>query len=223
MKKFVLLLTSLTLLCGLCGCEKAPNTPPSPTAATTATTTTATAVATDPTTAATTTAPTVAAEDLGRLVPEDFSIELAGLTVYPAEDATLLLTALGEAERVEESVPGGLWPDRYISYTFSDFVVDAVAYEDKCEIYQFYTKSSNYPLYKGTPIGCTRDELYERYGEPTYTHKYDVVYLLEGADGKSYDLRFDFVAENTQGPAQPSDTVSAFAILTNAYSWGMKP
>jgi len=223
MKKVVLLLTVLALLCGLCGCEKAPNTPPSPTAVTTAMITTATTVATDPTTAATTTAPTVAAEDLGRLVPADLFITLAGVTVYPGDDATPLLTALGEAESVEESVPGGLWPDRYISHTFSDFVVDAVAYEDKCEIYQFYTKSSNYPLYKGTPIGCTRGELYERYGEPTYTHKYDVTYSLEGADGKPYGVRFDFVAENTQGPAQPSDTVSAFAILTNAYSWGMKP
>lgn len=218
MKRFIPLLTALTLLCALCGCEKTPNTPPTPTTAATTTVTTTAAATTAAQTTTTTATPAVPSEDMGRMVPADVTITLAGLTVRPGDDFNPLLTALGDADAVSESVAGGLWPELYFDYSYTDFIIGVVGYEDKREINQVYVNSAALPLYKGTPIGCTRDELRKRYGEPFANDDYAMTFQIQEGDA-TYSLRFDFAKIGENDRWVTTDTVETFAILTDAYYW----
>lgn len=167
---------------------------------------TTTTMPTSITTTAVTTAPP-AAPEMGKVVEQDFIVNIAGIDVNLLDDPTALLTALGEPERTEENAAGGYWVDHTKSYYYSSVWVVNGVYENGIEkLDALFIVGDNIVLNKGVKVGCTKEDLIAAYGTPEDNNVRDtyVQYHLDIGD-VMYTLFFSF--ENAE-----DDTVEQIQI-----------
>lgn len=122
-------------------------------------------VTTTTTKAATTTTVLPVNPDIGKVVEQDFIVNVAGIDVRLLDNPAALLAELGEPERTEEKTAGGYWIDHTKSYYYSSIWVRMGVDTDGTEkIDALFIRDNSVILNKGIAIGCTREDLMAAYG-----------------------------------------------------------